>query len=77
MKRTIIKIDEKKCNGCGLCVSSCHEGALKVINGKAKLIREDFYADDYADSTMKLISDNISYETVKLNYIDLVRSILR
>ena len=42
-----------------------------------KLIREDFYADDYADSTMKLISDNISYETVKLNYIDLVRSILR
>ena len=42
-----------------------------------RLIREDFYADDYADSTMKLISDNISYETVKLNYIDLVRSILR
>ena len=42
-----------------------------------ELIREDFYADDYADSTMKLISDNISYETVKLNYIDLVRNILR
>lgn len=42
-----------------------------------ELIREDFYADDYVDSTMKLISDNIFYETVKLNYIELVRSILR
>lgn len=42
-----------------------------------ELIREDFYADDYADSTMKLISDNIFYETVKQNYIELVRSILR
>ena len=42
-----------------------------------ELIREDFYADDYVNSTMKLISDNIFYETVKLNYIELVRSILR
>ena len=42
-----------------------------------ELIQEDFYADDYVDSTMKLISDNIFYETVKLNYIELVRSILR
>ena len=39
--------------------------------------QEDFYAEDYVDSTMKLISDNIFYETVKLNYIELVRSILR
>ena len=42
-----------------------------------ELVQEDFYADDYVDSTMKLISDNIFYETVKLNYIELVRSILR
>ena len=42
-----------------------------------ELIREDFYADDYVDSTMKLISDNIFYETVKLNYIELIRNILR
>ena len=42
-----------------------------------ELIREDFYADDYVDSTMKLISDNILYETVKVNYIELIRSILQ
>jgi len=44
MKRKIIHIDEKKCNGCGLCVSACPEGAIKLINGKAKLV-SDFYCD--------------------------------
>ncbi len=44
MKRNIIAIDEEKCNGCGLCVSACHEGALKIVNGKAKLI-SDSYCD--------------------------------
>lgn len=42
MKRKIVKIDEEKCNGCGLCISACHEGALKLINGKAKLISESY-----------------------------------
>ena len=41
-KRNIIKIDEGKCNGCGLCVCACAEGAIKIINGKAKLISESF-----------------------------------
>lgn len=40
MKRTIIKIDESFCNGCGLCVNGCHEGALQLIDGKAVLISE-------------------------------------
>lgn len=44
MKRNIISIDEEKCNGCGLCVNACHEGALQMINGKAKLI-SDVYCD--------------------------------
>lgn len=44
MKRNIILIDEKKCNGCGLCVSGCHEGALQMINGKARLVSE-LYCD--------------------------------
>ena len=42
MLRQIIKIDEEKCNGCGLCVSACHEGAIGLVDGKAKLIREDY-----------------------------------
>jgi len=44
IKRNIVKIDEEKCNGCGLCISACHEGALKLVNGKAKLI-SDAYCD--------------------------------
>ena len=42
MKRTIIKIDEEKCNGCGLCVEGCHEGALQIIDGKARIISDLF-----------------------------------
>jgi NAD-dependent dihydropyrimidine dehydrogenase PreA subunit len=42
MKRKIIQIDEEKCNGCGLCIPNCHEGALQVIDGKARLISDLF-----------------------------------
>lgn len=48
MKRNIISIDEEKCNGCGLCISACHEGALQMIDGKAKLISES-YCDGLGD----------------------------
>ncbi|BCR04783.1 4Fe-4S ferredoxin [Desulfuromonas versatilis] len=41
MIREIVKIDEEKCNGCGLCVPSCAEGAIKIVNGKAKLIADN------------------------------------
>ena len=44
MKRTIIKIEEEKCTGCGLCVSGCHEGALQLIDGKAVMVSE-LYCD--------------------------------
>jgi len=40
--RNIVKIDEEKCNGCGLCVTACAEGAIKIINGKAKLVSETY-----------------------------------
>jgi len=42
MLRQIIKIDPEKCNGCGLCVSACHEGAIGMVDGKAQLLREDY-----------------------------------
>lgn len=48
MKRNIIVIDEEKCNGCGLCITACHEGALQLIDGKAKLISES-YCDGLGD----------------------------
>lgn len=44
MKRTVIKIDEKLCNGCGNCIQGCHEGALQLIDGKAMMI-SDLYCD--------------------------------
>lgn len=42
MIRKIIKIDEEKCDGCGICVTACHEGAIDLVEGKAKLVREHF-----------------------------------
>jgi NAD-dependent dihydropyrimidine dehydrogenase PreA subunit len=48
MKRKIIEIDEAKCNGCGDCITACAEGALQIVNGKAKLVK-DQYCDGFGD----------------------------
>lgn len=48
MIRRIIQIDENKCNGCGACANACHEGAIAMVNGKAKLLRDD-YCDGLGD----------------------------
>ena len=48
VKRKIISIDQEKCNGCGLCINACHEGALQLINGKAILVKES-YCDGLGD----------------------------
>lgn len=48
MIRKIIKIDEEKCNGCGACADACHEGAIAMVDGKARLMRDD-YCDGLGD----------------------------
>lgn len=48
MVRKIIHIDEDKCNGCGICANACHEGAIEIVDGKAKLVRENF-CDGFGD----------------------------
>ena len=61
MIRKIIKIDEEKCNGCGACASACHEGAIEMINGKAKLTRED-YCDGLGDCLPACPTNAITFE---------------
>ncbi|MBQ8762953.1 MAG: 4Fe-4S binding protein [Clostridia bacterium] len=61
MIRKIIKIDEEKCNGCGACAAACHEGAIEMINGKAKLTRED-YCDGLGDCLPACPVDAITFE---------------
>ena len=48
MLRKIIQIEEERCDGCGLCAQACHEGAIGMVNGKAKLLRDD-YCDGLGD----------------------------
>ena len=61
MIRRIITIDEAKCNGCGLCADACHEGAIGIVGGKAKLLRED-YCDGLGDCLPACPMNAISFE---------------
>ncbi|NFG39791.1 4Fe-4S dicluster domain-containing protein [Clostridium botulinum] len=61
MIRKIIKIDENKCTGCGLCVDACHEDAIGLINGKAQLLRDD-YCDGLGDCLPSCPTNAISFE---------------
>ncbi len=61
MLRKIITIDEEKCNGCGACAAACHEGAIEMVNGKAKLTRED-YCDGLGDCLPACPTNAISFE---------------
>ena len=61
MIRKIIHIDEEKCNGCGLCARACHEGAIDIIEGKARLVRENF-CDGFGDCLPNCPTGAISFE---------------
>ena len=61
MKRKIIHIDESKCNGCGLCAAACHEGAIGMVDGVARLLRED-YCDGLGDCLPACPTGAITFE---------------
>lgn len=59
MIRNIVHIDEEKCTGCGLCAEACHEGAIGMVGGKARLLRDD-YCDGLGDCLPACPADAIS-----------------
>ena len=61
MIRKIIRIDESKCNGCGACAAACHEGAIQMVDGVARLTRED-YCDGLGDCLPACPTGAISFE---------------
>lgn len=61
MIRKIIHINEEKCNGCGACANACHEGAIQMVDGKAKLMRDDF-CDGLGDCLPACPTNAITFE---------------
>ena len=61
MLRKIIHIDEEKCNGCGACANACHEGAIEMVDGKARLVRENF-CDGFGDCLPACPAGAITFE---------------
>ena len=67
MIRRVIHIDEDKCNGCGACVTACHEGAIGLVDGKARLMRDD-YCDGLGDCLPQCIQAKIQPKQMLSTY---------
>lgn len=75
MKRKVIFIDEDKCIGCGLCVDTCQESVIEIIDNKAKLVRED-YCDGLGNCLPNCPSDAISMIEKEINDISIEKNVL-
>ena len=71
MIRKIVHIDEEKCNGCGACANACHEDAIAMIDGKARLIKDD-YCDGLGDCLPACPMDAIKIIEREANEYDLI-----
>ena len=67
--RRIVHIDEEKCTGCGECIPACHEGALQLIDGKARLVKE-VYCDGLGDCLGTCPADAITIEEREADEFD-------
>ena len=68
MKRRIIEIDQDKCNGCGACAAACHEGAIAMVDGKARLMRDD-YCDGLGDCLPTCPTGAITFVAVSYTHL--------
>jgi NAD-dependent dihydropyrimidine dehydrogenase PreA subunit len=73
MMRQIVEIDEERCNGCGACVCACHEGALALEGGKAKLVRDDL-CDGMGDCLPKCPRNAISFRMTETSALPIMAS---
>lgn len=75
MNKKIIQIDEEKCIGCGLCVGACKQSALQLVNGKAKLVHDD-YCDGLGNCLPKCPVNAISFSDIDIKFMEKSKQVI-